>query len=107
MLPFNDPGFRHMIKTFEPHYTPPDRKTISTLYMQDLYQKEKIIVKQQLNNIEGYAITTDMWISQAKQVYCAVMVHNVTRFKLLSFLISIMSFLIAILQKILENSVIH
>ena len=47
MMPFdtvNNPGFRH-IKTFKPRYTPPDRKTIST---QDLYQKEKRRVQQQL-----------------------------------------------------------
>ena len=95
MMPFdtvNDPGFRYMIKTFEPRYTPPDRKTISTHYMQDLYQREKIRVQQQLNNIEGYAITTDMWTSQAKQAYCAVTVHSVTQFKLQSFLISIHEF---------------
>ena len=95
MKPFdtvNDPGFRYMIKTFEPRYTPPDRKTISTHYMQDLYQREKIRVQQQLNNIEGYAITTDMWTSRAKQAYCAVTVHCVTQFKLQSFLISIHEF---------------
>ena len=70
MMPFdtiNDRKFRHMIKTFEPHYTPPDRKTILTHYMQELYQREKIRVQQQLNNIKGYAITTDMWKSRAKQ----------------------------------------
>ena len=98
MMPFdtvNDLGFRHMVKTFEPHYTSPDRKTISTHYMQDLYLSEKR-VQQHLIDVEGYAITTDMWISRAKQAYCAITVHFVTQFLYLST-----SFLIAIQQKIL------
>ena len=44
MMPFdtvNDPGFRHMVKTFEPRYAPSDRKTIAIHYMQDLYLSEK------------------------------------------------------------------
>ena len=39
----NDLGFRHIVKTFEPHYTPPDRKTISTHYMQDLYLSDNVL----------------------------------------------------------------
>ena len=95
MLPFdtvNDPGFRHLVKTFEPRYTPPDRKTISTHYMQDLYQREKTRVQQHLSNVEGYGITTDMWTSRAKQAYCAITVHFVIKFKLESFLISVHEF---------------
>ena len=95
MMPFhtiNDPGFRHMVETFEPHYTPPDRKTISTHHMQDLYLSEKRRVQQYLIDVEGYAITTDMWTSRAKQAYCAITVHFVTQFKLQSFFISVHEF---------------
>ena len=66
-----------MVKTFEPRYTPPDRKTISTHYMQDLYLSEKRKVQQHLIDVEGYAITTDMWTSRAKQAYCAITVYFV------------------------------
>ena len=52
MLPFNtvnSPGFQH---TFEPRYQSPDRKTISNHYMQNLYEREKTRVQQQLNDME-------------------------------------------------------
>ena len=95
MLPFdtvNSAGFLHLINTFEPRYQPPDRKTISTHYMQSLYEEEKTRVQQQLNNVECYAITTDMWTSRAKHAYCAVTVHFIVDFKLQSFLISVQEF---------------
>ena len=63
MLPFdtvNSPGFRHLVNTFESQYQPPDRKTISNHYMQNLYEREKARVQQQLNHVEWYAITTDI-----------------------------------------------
>ena len=44
MLPYDtvtDPGFRHMLHTFEPRYVSPDRKTIARHYMPLLYEREK------------------------------------------------------------------
>jgi len=46
-------------------------------------------VQQQLDNVEYYAITTDMWTSCAKHAYCAVAVYFIVDFKLKSFLISV------------------
>ena len=40
MQPFetvNDPGFRQLLKALEPRYECPDRKTISTIHMPQLY----------------------------------------------------------------------
>ena len=37
----NDAGFRYMLKTLEPRYTPPDRKTIATTYIPKMYETEK------------------------------------------------------------------
>jgi len=90
MLPFdtvNSPGFQNLVNTFEPRYKTPDRKTIAKHYMVNLYEQEKARVQQQLNNVEWYGITTDMWTSCAKHVYCAVTVHFIVGFKLQSFLI--------------------
>ena len=43
----NDRGFLHMLKVFEPRYTPPDRTTFSRHYLPELYAKErKKICKQ-------------------------------------------------------------
>ena len=37
----NDHGFLHMLKVFEPRYTPPDRTTFSRHYLPELYAKER------------------------------------------------------------------
>jgi len=95
MLPFdtvNSPGFQHLVNTFEPRYKPLDRKTIAKHYMVNLYEQEKTRVQQQLNNVEWYGITTDMWTSHAKHAYCVVTVHFIVEFKLQSFLISVHKF---------------
>ena len=57
--------------------------------MQILYEEENMRVQQQLDNVEYYAITTDMWTSCAKHAYCAVAVYFIVDFKLKSFLISV------------------
>ena len=43
----NDPGFLHMINTFEPRYKPPDRKSLATNYLPKMYDNEKEKIKQQ------------------------------------------------------------
>ena len=37
----NDAGFLKMLHTFEPRYSPPDRKTIACNYMPKLYEAER------------------------------------------------------------------
>ena len=37
----NDSGFRHMLRVFEPHYTPPDRKTIALNHIPTMYDAVK------------------------------------------------------------------
>ena len=44
MLPIsivNNVGFRAMLRTFEPRYVVPDRKTFSQNYIPEIYQSEK------------------------------------------------------------------
>jgi len=92
MLPFdtvNSAEFLHFVNTFESQYQPSDRKTIST---PSLYEEENTRVQQQLDNVECYAITTDMWTLHAKHAYCAVTVHFIVDFKLKSFLIFVQEF---------------
>ena len=54
---------------FEPRYTQPDRKTISTgstCYLSDLHEREKQCLQKLLKEIYNYSITTDLWTSRAK-----------------------------------------
>ena len=71
----NDAGFRYMLKTLEPRYTPPDRKTIATTHIPKMYEIEKNRIKASLMNVSCFSITTDMWTSRAKHAYTALTVH--------------------------------
>jgi len=44
----NDTGFRHMLKVLEPHYSPPDRKTIASNHMPNMYEAESRELKPAL-----------------------------------------------------------
>jgi len=37
----NDAGFLKMVHAFEPHYSPPDKKTTACNYMPKLYETER------------------------------------------------------------------
>ena len=68
MMPYdtvNAAGFRHMLREIEPRYVPPDRKSVATNYMPKLYEREKARVQQQIEGINRFAITTDIWTSRA------------------------------------------
>ena len=50
MMPYdtvNAAGFRHMLREIEPRYVPPDRKSVATNYMPELYEREKARVQKQ------------------------------------------------------------
>ena len=59
----NDVEFRHMIATFQPRYTPPDRKTLATQYIPRMFDSETTRIQQQISQGEYFAITTDLWTS--------------------------------------------
>ena len=90
----NDSGFRHMLNVFEPHYVPPDRKTIASNHIPALYDdvKERI-TKQMTDDACFFSITTDLWSSRAKKSYIAVTIHYLTRsFEMRSHLIETKEF---------------
>ena len=49
----NDPGFRHMLKEFEPRYQPPDRKTIAVNYLPAMYEERKKFILQKLEKAKS------------------------------------------------------
>ena len=74
----NDAGFRRMIHKFEPRYTPPDRKTLATHYLPQMFETEKKRVRDLMHSAERFAVTTDLWTSRAKHAYTGVTVHYIT-----------------------------
>lgn len=69
------PGFLHLLKQFDPRYTPPSRKTMSQKYLPKLYEitREKVLTK--LNEAQHFASTTDMWSSRGMTPYMGFTVH--------------------------------
>ena len=65
----NAADFRHMLHEMEPRYVPPDRKSIATNYMPQLYEQEKAHVQQQISGISHFSITTTIWTSRARHSY--------------------------------------
>ena len=72
-----DQGFLHMLKVFEPRYSPPDRTTFSRHYLTEMYTKEREkICKQTSGGLQWYAITCDGWTSRANHSYLSVTINN-------------------------------
>ena len=74
----NDPGFKHMLKTFEPRYIPPDRSALTRRYMPKLYEQEKTKIEQAIGKEMTYfAVTCDGWSSRANHSYIAMILHYI------------------------------
>ena len=74
----NAASFRHMLHEIEPRYVPPDRKSIATNNMPQLFEREKARVQQQISGISHFAITTDIWTSRASHSYIGMTMHYVS-----------------------------
>ena len=75
----NDSEFRHMLRVFEPRYTPPDRNTIALNHIPTMYDAVKADnTKQIADDVQYFSITTDLWSSQARHSYIAVTLHYLT-----------------------------
>ena len=81
MRPFStvsNEGFKDMLKTFEPRYVLPDRKTITQHYMPEIYSQEKTKITQAIKNgLCFFSITTDGWTSRANHSYITHTVHYI------------------------------
>ena len=75
----NDPGFRKMLKVFEPRYALPDWTTFSRHYLPSLYHKQKAMVsKKMASGLNYFAITTDCWTSRAQHSFMSLTVQYIS-----------------------------
>ena len=81
MLPIsivNNVGFQAMLRTFEPRYVVPDRKTFSQNYIPEIYQSEKArIAAAMARGLKNFSLTTDGWTSRANHSYITHTVHYI------------------------------
>lgn len=89
----NDPGFRKMIREFEPRYDIPDRKTFRNNYIPVMYEREKQRIGTLVTNASSFSITTDLWSSRTMQSYTGLTIHFIDEdFNLHSYLLDTKEF---------------
>jgi hypothetical protein len=73
-----DKGFRDVIKTAEPRYVMPSRKTFTNELIPQLYSETVAAVKSDMSNAVCIAVTTDGWTSRANNSYLSYTAHFLT-----------------------------
>lgn len=69
--------FRHMLKELNPEYIPPNKETLSSVYIPAWYDVEKHKLKQDLAEASAVGITADHWTSLNGDHYLTVTAHSV------------------------------
>ena len=68
-------GFKQLLNDFDPKYDIPSRKYFSQQAIPNLYNETKEGVLWQIQNIEFFSATSDMWSSQTMEPYMSYTVH--------------------------------
>ena len=67
-------GFKTLMKTLEPDFTLPTRKTIVKI-LNEKFERQKDLVKDCLGECDDIALTTDCWTSLGQEGYMTVTAH--------------------------------
>ena len=70
-------GFRNLIKTLEPRYNVPCRKTFTETHLRAKYNTIVNSLKAQISSLPSCSITHDGWTSIATESYSTVTVHYI------------------------------
>lgn len=72
-------GFREMLRKFDAQYDLPGRKYFSQTGIPALYTSTRKKVQSDLQDVEFFAATTDMWSSSTTEPYISYTVHYIDR----------------------------
>ena len=72
-------GFLHLLNTFDRRYTPPSATAMSRTYIPKLYDATRDTVLQELEKIDYFAATSDMWSSHGMTPYMGYTVHFIDK----------------------------
>ena len=81
-LPFytvEKPGFLHLVKAFEPKYTPCSHTYLSQTMISSMYEKVKDRVSSIVQVQHGISITTDIWSSDSLDSYLSFICHWINK----------------------------
>ncbi len=68
-----------MIKTLDKHYSLPSRNYFSSVALPGLYTQCRMTVEKELQNMQNFAATADLWSSRTMDPYLSLTVHFITR----------------------------
>ncbi|XP_052123375.1 E3 SUMO-protein ligase ZBED1-like [Frankliniella occidentalis] len=69
------PGFRLLVRSLNPRYEPPSRRTLTAQHLPKMYEETKKTVKALLDASDYRAFTTDAWTSEAHDGYLSLTAH--------------------------------
>jgi len=71
------PGFRNLLKSFDPRYNVPSRKYFSEVAIPTLYSAERSKLFDQLSYLVHFSSTTDLWSSTGLKPYISYTIHYI------------------------------
>ncbi|XP_057208062.1 E3 SUMO-protein ligase ZBED1-like [Triplophysa rosa] len=81
MIPINtvtSDGFKAMIKTIDKRYSLPSRNYFSSVALPNLYTQCRVTVEKDLQDMQNFAATVDLWSSRTMEPYLSLTVHFIT-----------------------------
>lgn len=72
-----DDGFRNFVKTLDPRYKIPGRKSLMDGKLPALYEDCCAKVRKALSGVDNVVLTSDMWTSRATEAYLTVSCHMI------------------------------
>ncbi|XP_053170155.1 zinc finger BED domain-containing protein 4-like [Scomber japonicus] len=82
MMPTNTvtrPGFLSLVHKLDRRYEVPSRTYFSDVAIPNLYEKCRTTVESELDQVEYFACTTDLWSSRTTEPYISLTVHFLDR----------------------------
>lgn len=71
-------GFKATIKTLDKRYSLPSRKYFSIVALPSPYNQCRMTVEKELQTVQNFATTIDLWSSHAMEPYLSLTVHFIT-----------------------------
>ncbi|KAM3850215.1 E3 SUMO-protein ligase ZBED1-like [Diretmus argenteus] len=71
-------GFKHMLNVIDSRYQLPSRKHFGDIVLPRLYDTTHAKVTKQLEDVQFFSATTDLWSSRTMQPYLSLTVHFIT-----------------------------
>ena len=68
-------GFKQLVNTLDPRYTVPGRKYFSETALPNLYDSCRQTLMNELQKVQHFATTTDLWSSRTSDPYLSLTVH--------------------------------